>query len=48
MLGPQAGEQREARGPADTHVGAASVAVLVLVDLEGEAGRQQEVGHHNI
>lgn len=45
---PSVEEEHEVHGLADHLVGAASLVVLVMVDLDWEAGHQQEVRNHDI
>lgn len=46
--GPSVEEQHEVHGLAEHRVGAASLVVLVVVDLDREAGHQQEVSNHDV
>lgn len=46
--GPAVEEQHEVHGLAEHRVGAASLVVLVVIDLDREAGHQQEVSNHNV
>lgn len=46
--GPAVEEQHEVHGLAEHCVGAAPLVVLVVVDLDREAGHQQEVSNHDV
>lgn len=46
--GPAVEEEHEVHGLAQHRVGAAPLVVLVVVDLDREAGHQQEVSDHDV